>query len=151
SALACEPVKTASSASGSGPCASFAQCSQAGRSWSSAPPPPLWWSSRHGALDDHPIRNNGVLDDDDNAVADDKAQVFLVGLLHVVAVHNPYMTPDPGVFVDNGFGDRRVCTHPEGNGPLLDVFHPLARRFVIVRAHHERILDHTAGFDARAE
>jgi hypothetical protein len=79
---------------------------------SSAPPLPSRWSSRHVSLDHHPIRNGGVLDDDDNTVADDKAQVFLVGLLHVVLVHDPDMTSDPGVFVDNGFGDRRVGPHP---------------------------------------
>src|SRR5215831_1707211 len=98
----------AGSASGSGPWAACAPCSQAGHPCASAPPPPALGSSRHGPLDHHPIRNGGILDDHHNAVADDKAQVFLVGLLHVGLVHNSYLAPNPGVFVDNGFGDRRV-------------------------------------------
>src|SRR5438105_9055056 len=129
------------SASGSGPWASVAPCSQAGHPCSSAPPPLALGSSRSVLLDHHPIRNGGILDDDHNAVADDKAQVFLVGLLHVVLVHDPVMAPDPGVFVDNGFGDRRVSPHPQRNGPLLAVLRPLARRFIVVRAHHERLLN----------
>ena len=66
----------------------LAPCSQAGHPCSSAPPPPALGSSRSVLLDHHPIRNGGILDDDHNAVADDKAQVFLVRLLHVVVVHN---------------------------------------------------------------
>ena len=62
--------------------------------------PPALGSSRSVLLDHHPIRNGGILDDDHNAVADDKAQVFPVGLLHVIAVHNPYLAPNAGVFVD---------------------------------------------------
>ena len=68
----------------------------------SAPPPPSLWSSRPVSLDHHPVRNGGVLEHDHNAVLDHEAQAFLVGLLHVVVVHNPYMAPDPGVFVNKG-------------------------------------------------
>src|SRR5215471_21344038 len=78
----------------------------------SAPPLPSRWSSRPGSLNHHPVRNGSILDDDHNAIADDKAQVFLVGLLHVGLVHNPDLAPDPSVFVDNGSGDRRVGPHP---------------------------------------
>ena len=114
------------SASGSGPWASVAPCSQAGHPCASAPPPPpALGSSRSVPLDHHPVRNGGILDDDHNAVADDKAQVFLVGLLHVLVVHNPYMAPDAGVFVDNGVGDRRVRPHAQGNGPLFDYAPPV--------------------------
>src|SRR5262249_11402163 len=78
----------------SGPWASVAPCSQAGRPCASAPPPPARGASRSVPLDHHPIRKGGVLDDDHNAIADDKAQVFLVGLLHVVLVYNPDLAPD---------------------------------------------------------
>ena len=61
------------------------------------------------------------------------------------------MASDTGVFVDNGFADRRVRPHAEGNGAVLSMFLPLGRRFVVVCAHQERLLDHTAGFDARAQ
>ena len=41
--------------------------------------------------------------------------------------------------------------HAQRNGPLLEVVRPLARRFVVVGPHHERLLDHTAGVEARAD
>src|ERR671932_2231587 len=79
------------SASGSGPWASVAPCSRAGHLCSSAPPPPALGSSRSVLLDHHPIRNGDILDDDHNAVADDKAHLFPVGLRPVTAVHKQYM------------------------------------------------------------
>src|SRR5215217_4139830 len=55
------------SASGSGPWASVAPCSQAGHPCASAPPPPALGSSRSVLLDHHPIRNGGILGFDHGA------------------------------------------------------------------------------------
>jgi hypothetical protein len=89
--------------------------------------------------------------DHHNAVADDEAQVFLVCFLHVVCIHNLYLASDAGVFVDNGLAERCVRPHAQGNGALLEVGQPLRRGFVIVGAHQQRMINHTASFDARAD
>jgi len=97
-------------------------------------------------LDHHPVRNGGILDDDHNAVANDEAlgswsasctcrgsqsvRGAHAGVLSIMAWRIVLCAPTPS---------GRVRAR---GGP------PLARRFVVVRAHHECLLDHTAGVDA---
>ena len=40
---------------------------------------------------------------------------------------------------------------PRGTFPCLEIFRTFYRGFVVVCPHHQRILDHTAGFDAGSD
>ena len=76
-------------------------------------------------LDHRPVRNRCVLDDDDNAVLNDKAQIFPARLLHVVFVDDPHIAADARVFVDDRFLDRCVRADAQRNLSCLDVLSPV--------------------------
>ena len=79
----------------------------------------FWWMARFDSdlrpLDDRPVRNGCVLDDDNNAVANNKAKILAVTFLHVILVDHPHVTTDARVLIDYGSLDDRVCSNPQRN------------------------------------
>jgi hypothetical protein len=56
---------------------------------------------QHSRLDDRPVRNSGVLYDDDDPVSDNETQIFPTRLRHAIFVDDPDIPADPRVLVDN--------------------------------------------------
>ena len=52
------------------------------------------------SLDNHPVRNNCVLDHYHDAVADDEAQLFTIGIFNAIFIDNLDIAADVGIFVD---------------------------------------------------
>ena len=65
------------------------------------------WHS-FSSSDNSAVWNDAVLDDDDNAVLDDKAQVLHVGFLGSMLVDDLDIAANPSVFVNDGLSYYRV-------------------------------------------
>src|SRR5262245_46771354 len=89
--------------------------------------------------DDRPRRDDGVLVNDDDAVAD--RVLIAVGVLHVVGVDQPAVIADAGVEVDDRVAQVAVAADAEGE--LAAVRQRL--RLPVVGPHDDRAFDLGAG------
>ena len=70
-------------------------------------------------LDDHAVRNRCILDDYNNAVANDEAKILAITVLHVIPVDDPDITADARVLIDDGSLNDRVGSDSQRHFPTL--------------------------------
>jgi hypothetical protein len=70
-------------------------------------------------LDDRAIRNRCVLDDHNDAIANDEAKILAITFLHMILVDHPDVTADARVLIDDGSLDGRVCSDSQRNLSIL--------------------------------
>mmetsp|Transcript_22098 Transcript_22098/g.57586 ORF Transcript_22098/g.57586 Transcript_22098/m.57586 type:complete len:367 (+) Transcript_22098:824-1924(+) len=89
-------------------------------------------------LNDGAVGDNGVLAHHNDAILDDVALLLLVGLHHVVLVHNLAVGADAGILVDDRLLHDRVGADAHGQAARHQL--ALLQGLVVVRAHDHGVL-----------
>jgi hypothetical protein len=66
-------------------------------------------------LDDRAIRNRCVLDDHNDAIANDEAKILAITFLHMILVDHPDVTADARVLIDDRSLNDCVCSNAQRN------------------------------------
>ena len=64
------------------------------------------WSPYCAGLDDHAVRDGGVFYHHDDAILNDKAEIFSVALDHTVFIDDLNVAADARILVDDSSSDR---------------------------------------------
>ena len=96
------------------------------------------------------VLDGGVLDNNNNAVADVKALIGTISFLDVILVDDGDVGSDASIFIENGTLHRRALPYPDRNTTTFAKHGTLITGFKEVSAHHQRVLQHHIGFDATA-
>merc|ERR1719247_4114841 len=99
--------------------------------------------------DDGSVRDDAILDDDDNAVLDNISLLLLEGLLDIVLVDDLAVVADARVLVHDALLDDGAVPDTDGHAPGKEL--ALLHGLIVVRSHDESLLDDGVGSDQAPE
>ena len=109
------------------------------------------WAAERIGSDDHVVGDGGVLDHNDDAVADVEAELGAVRLLDVVLVDDGDVVTNAGVLIEDRPLHGRSTANPDGSST------PLAQGIAVggglkeVVTHHQGVLEDGVLFDTAAD